>query len=59
MTGSFCSSSKFVEWPPKEAALRKELDMDKRFVFNVLVFCRVDMKNILCLIYENVTVLEP
>ena len=32
--------------------------MDKQFVLNVLVFFRVDMKNILRLIYENVTVLE-
>ena len=33
--------------------------MDKRLVFGVLVFYRVDIKNILRLIYEDVTVLEP
>ena len=49
----------FVERSTKEATLRKEPHMDKRFVFDVLVFYRVDMKNILRLIYENVTVLEP
>ena len=33
--------------------------MDKRLVFGVLVFYTVDIKNILRLIYEDVTVLEP
>ena len=49
----------FVEWSTKEAALQKESHMDKGLVFNVLLFYRVDMKNISRLINENVTVLEP
>ena len=48
----------FVERSTKEAALRKKLHVDKRLVFNLLLFNRVDMKNILRLIYANSTVVE-
>ena len=37
----------------------KEPHMDKGLLFNVLLFNRMDMKNILRLIYTNSAVVEP
>ena len=34
------------------------VETDKRLIFNVLLFERVDKKNVLHLIYSNLTVLE-